>query len=94
MSLSAVATLFAAACVLLLGTVVNRSVPVLSRYAIPDPVTGGLIFALAAWGAQAGGPLLRRRLRPGRSCGAYSASPKRYPTPGSVWISRPAPPSF
>lgn len=53
MSLSAVATLFATACVLLLGTVVNRSVPFLSRYAIPDPVTGGLIFALAAWGAQA-----------------------------------------
>jgi len=53
MSLSAVETLFATACVLLLGTVVNRTVPVLSRYAIPDPVTGGLIFALAAWGAQA-----------------------------------------
>ena len=53
MSLSAVATLFATACVLLLGTVVNRSVPFLSRYAIPDPVTGGLIFALGAWAAQA-----------------------------------------
>ncbi|BCJ90992.1 sodium/glutamate symporter [Terrihabitans soli] len=53
MSLTSVATLFAAAGVLLLGTVVNRSVPFLSRYAIPDPITGGLIFALAAWGAQA-----------------------------------------
>jgi ESS family glutamate:Na+ symporter len=53
MSLSAVATLFATACVLLLGTVVNRAVPLLSRYAIPDPVTGGLIFALGAWAAQA-----------------------------------------
>lgn len=53
MSLSAIATLFAMACVLLLGTVVNRSVPFLSRYAIPDPVTGGVIFALGAWAAQA-----------------------------------------
>lgn len=53
MTLSAVATLFATACVLLLGTVVNRSVAVLGRHSIPDPVTGGLIFALAAWGAQA-----------------------------------------
>lgn len=53
MTLTIVATLFATACVLLLGTVVNRSVAVLGRYSIPDPVTGGLIFALAAWGAQA-----------------------------------------
>src|SRR5262245_40362203 len=53
MSLTSVATLFAAAGVLLLGTVVNRSVPLLSRYAIPDPITGGLIFALLAWAAQA-----------------------------------------
>lgn len=53
MTLNTVATLLATACVLLLGTLVNRSVPALSRYAIPDPVTGGLIFALAAWAAQA-----------------------------------------
>jgi ESS family glutamate:Na+ symporter len=53
MSLTSVATLFAAACVLLLGTVVNRAVPFLSRYAIPDPVTGGVIFALGAWAVQA-----------------------------------------
>ncbi|WP_424812302.1 sodium/glutamate symporter [Roseococcus sp. YIM B11640] len=53
MTLNTIATLFATACVLLLGTVVNRSIPALSRYAIPDPVTGGLIFALAAWAAQA-----------------------------------------
>jgi glutamate:Na+ symporter, ESS family len=53
MSLSSVATLFAAAGVLLLGCVVNRSAPLLSRYAIPDPITGGLIFALLAWAAQA-----------------------------------------
>src|SRR5690606_4046839 len=53
MSLTSIATLFAAAAVLLLGTVVNRAVPPLSRYAIPDPVTGGLVFALAAWGVQA-----------------------------------------
>lgn len=53
MSLTSVATLFAAACVLLLGTLVNRSVPLLSRYSIPDPVVGGLMFALGAWGLQA-----------------------------------------
>lgn len=53
MTLTSVATLFAAAGVLLLGTVVNRLVPLLSRYAIPDPITGGLVFALLAWAAQA-----------------------------------------
>jgi ESS family glutamate:Na+ symporter len=53
MTLSSIATLFAAAGVLLLGTVLNRVVPFLSRYAIPDPVTGGLVFALVVWGAQA-----------------------------------------
>jgi glutamate:Na+ symporter, ESS family len=53
MTLTSVATLFAAAGVLLLGTVVNRLVPFLSRYAIPDPITGGLIFALSAWAVQA-----------------------------------------
>ena len=53
MSLDTIATLLSAACVLLLGTVVNRSVPLLSRYAIPDPITGGLLFALGAWAAQA-----------------------------------------
>jgi len=44
MSLSAVATSSRTACVLLLGTVANRTVPMLSRYAIPDPVTGGLLL--------------------------------------------------
>jgi ESS family glutamate:Na+ symporter len=53
MTLSSVATLFAAASVLLLGAVLNRSVPMLSRYAIPDPVIGGLFFALGTWAAQA-----------------------------------------
>ena len=53
MTLTAVETLFATACVLLLGGFVNNAIPALSRYAIPNPVTGGLIFALAAWGANA-----------------------------------------
>ncbi|MDB5378797.1 MAG: sodium/glutamate symporter [Rubritepida sp.] len=53
MTLNIIATLLATACVLLLGTLANRSVPMLARYAIPDPVTGGLIFALGAWAAQA-----------------------------------------
>ena len=35
-----------AALVLLLGRVVNRLVPWLSHYNIPDPITGGLLFAV------------------------------------------------
>ena len=34
--------------VLLIGTVVNRRVALLSRYNIPDPITGGLLFAACA----------------------------------------------
>lgn len=45
MILQPVETLLVAALVLLLGRLVNRLIPVLSRYNIPDPVTGGLLFA-------------------------------------------------
>lgn len=45
MTLQPVATLLVAALALLLGRLVNRLIPVLSRYNIPDPVTGGLLFA-------------------------------------------------
>jgi ESS family glutamate:Na+ symporter len=40
--------LLAALAVLLAGTLVNRRVRLLSKYNIPDPITGGLLFAAAA----------------------------------------------
>jgi ESS family glutamate:Na+ symporter len=52
--------MLAAAVVLLIGTLVNRKISLLSRYNIPDPITGGLLFAalaaaaLALWGFRAG----------------------------------------
>ena len=53
MTLQPVETLLAALLVLLLGRGVNRLVPLLSRYNIPEPITGGLLFAsvmtLSAW---------------------------------------------
>src|SRR5687767_4134424 len=48
MSLDPVNSLLAAVLVLLIGTVVNRRVAILSRYNIPDPITGGLLFAACA----------------------------------------------
>jgi ESS family glutamate:Na+ symporter len=39
-------TLALAIAALLLGSVLNRSVPWLKRYSIPDPITGGLVAAL------------------------------------------------
>ena len=45
MTLQPVETLLAALLVLLLGRGVNRLVPLLSRYNIPEPITGGLLFA-------------------------------------------------
>jgi len=48
MSLDPVNSLLAAVLVLLVGTVVNRKVELLSRYNIPDPITGGLLFAVCA----------------------------------------------
>lgn len=46
MTLQPVETLLVAVLALLLGRLVNRLIPVLSSYNIPDPVTGGLLFAI------------------------------------------------
>jgi ESS family glutamate:Na+ symporter len=54
MSLGTLGSLLAALVMLLIGTLVNRRVALLSRYNIPDPITGGLLFALlamVAWAA-------------------------------------------
>jgi ESS family glutamate:Na+ symporter len=51
MHLDPLQSLLAAAVVLLVGTAVNRRVGLLSRYNIPDPITGGLLFAAVASGA-------------------------------------------
>ncbi|QPF76349.1 sodium/glutamate symporter [Roseateles sp. DAIF2] len=48
MSLDPLASLLAAVLVLLVGTLLNRRIGLLSRYNIPDPITGGLLFALLA----------------------------------------------
>jgi ESS family glutamate:Na+ symporter len=48
MSLDPLVSLLLAVVVLLIGTMVNRRVRVLSHYNIPDPITGGLLFAAAA----------------------------------------------
>ncbi len=56
MSLDPLASLLTAVVVLLIGTLVNRRVAWLSRYNIPDPITGGLLFAaIAAAGGVAAG---------------------------------------
>ena len=48
MSLNPLSSLLAAVVVLLIGTLVNRRVRILSQYNIPDPITGGLLFAAIA----------------------------------------------
>ncbi|HZA94983.1 MAG TPA: sodium/glutamate symporter, partial [Burkholderiaceae bacterium] len=48
MSLDPLVSLLAAVIVLLIGTAVNRKVALLSKYNIPDPITGGLLFAAIA----------------------------------------------
>jgi len=48
MALDPVGSLLAALATLLIGALVNRRVGVLSRYNIPDPITGGLLFAVIA----------------------------------------------
>jgi ESS family glutamate:Na+ symporter len=48
MSLDPLTSLLAAVIVLLIGTAVNRKVAFLSKYNIPDPITGGLLFAAIA----------------------------------------------
>jgi ESS family glutamate:Na+ symporter len=47
-------SLLAAVVVLLIGTLANRKIALLSKYNIPDPITGGLLFAViasTAWAA-------------------------------------------
>ena len=54
--MGALGSLLAALVVLLAGTMINRRVSILSRYNIPDPITGGLVFAAVAslvWAAAA-----------------------------------------
>jgi ESS family glutamate:Na+ symporter len=48
MTLDPLSSLLAAVVVLLIGTLINRRVAFLSMYNIPDPITGGLLFAAVA----------------------------------------------
>lgn len=48
MRLDPLTSLLAALAVLLVGTLLNRRVGLLARYNIPDPITGGVLFALIA----------------------------------------------
>lgn len=48
MQLESLSSLLAALAVLLVGTLLNRRIGFLARYNIPDPVTGGLLFAVLA----------------------------------------------
>ena len=48
MNLDTLSSLLAAVVVLLIGTLINRRVGFLSKYNIPDPITGGLLFAVLA----------------------------------------------
>jgi len=48
MTLDPVGSLLAALATLLIGALVNQRVGVLSRYNIPNPITGGLLFAVIA----------------------------------------------
>lgn len=48
MRLDPVMTLLVALLVLLVGTFLNRRIGLLARYNIPDPITGGLLFAAIA----------------------------------------------
>ena len=50
MNLDPLSSLLAAVLVLLIGTMVNRRVGFLSKYNIPDPITGGLLFAAVLMG--------------------------------------------
>lgn len=51
LELDAVQTLALAGLALFLGYALCRTIPWLSRYNLPPPVIGGLLFALAAWWA-------------------------------------------
>ena len=48
LALPLVESLLATVAVLFLGIAANRSIPLLSNYNIPDPITGGVLFALIA----------------------------------------------
>ncbi|NYT63192.1 sodium/glutamate symporter [Alcaligenaceae bacterium] len=48
MSFDPIGSLLVAIAMLLVGTLVNRKVALLSRYNIPDPITGGMLFAVVA----------------------------------------------
>jgi ESS family glutamate:Na+ symporter len=48
MNLAPLPSLLLAVLVLLIGTLTNRRVSILARYNIPDPITGGLLFAIIA----------------------------------------------
>ena len=54
MTLHPLETLLVAVLALLLGRQVNRLIPPLSRYNIPDPITGGLLFAVVMLLSQTG----------------------------------------
>ena len=58
LQLDAVQTLAFAGIALFLGYGLCRVIPVLSRYNLPPPVIGGLVFALAAWAAHSRGATL------------------------------------
>lgn len=48
LALPVVESLLAAIAVLFLGLAANRSIPLLANYNIPDPITGGVLFAIVA----------------------------------------------
>ena len=54
MRLDPLSSLLAALAVLLVGTLLNRRIGLLARYNIPDPITGGLLFAAVASAVLAG----------------------------------------
>ncbi|MPY76586.1 MAG: sodium/glutamate symporter [Alphaproteobacteria bacterium] len=54
LALNTVQTLLAACLLLAAGAALNRIVPVLARYNIPEPITGGILFALLTLALAAG----------------------------------------
>ncbi len=58
LQLDAVQALALAGLALFLGYGLCRAIPVFGRFNLPPPVVGGLVFAVAAWIAQANGQVL------------------------------------
>ncbi len=57
-SLSPVQSLLACCLVLAIGRVLTTRIGVLARYSIPDPIVGGLLFAIGAYALSTwGGPM-------------------------------------